>query len=153
MRVYNGWDDTLKGVRDDIAAQPDTDPTIHLLVARNDADRLDEALQQRIAAQTVLDQRGNPTTVEGDRGAGKRWRHAFPAKPIRTIKDIVEATARDSEVILAGGSVQSGAYLKDRLHAAAQAALIPASIPASILPTIRGGNVWSRLRKLVRPKR
>ena len=122
VRIYNGWDDALKTVTDDINAQPDTDPTIHLLIARNDADRLDEALQQRIAAQTVLDQKGNPSTTEGDQA--QKAMAARVSAADRTIKDIVDATVRDAEVILAGGSVQSGTYLKDRLHAAAQNALV-----------------------------
>lgn len=122
VRVYNGWDDTLKGVGEDINAQPDTDPTIHLLIARHDADRLDEALQQRIAAQTVLDQRGNPSTTEGE--LAQKAMAARVSAADRAVREIVDAAARQAEVVLAGGSVQSGTYLKDRLYAAAQNALI-----------------------------
>jgi hypothetical protein len=123
VRVYNGWDDTLKGVKDDVAARPDTDSTIHLLIARpGDADRLDGALQQRIAAQTVLDQRGNPSTTKGEQA--QKAMAARVSAADRTIRDIVDSTVRDAEVLLAGGSAQSGTYLKDRLHSAAQNALI-----------------------------
>lgn len=124
VRVYNGWDDALKDATDDINAQPATDPTLHLLIARPtaDADRLDEALRQRIAAQIVLDQKGNPSTTEGEQA--QRTMTARVSAADRTVKEIVEATARDAQVILAGGSVQSGTHLKDRLHAGAQAALI-----------------------------
>ena len=122
VRIHNGWDETLKTVSTDIAAQPETDATTHLLIERHDADRLEEALRQRLAAQTVLDQRGSPSTVEGDQA--QKAMSARVSGADRTIKDIVETAVRDAQVILAGGSVQTGTYLKDRLHAAAQAALV-----------------------------
>ena len=122
MRIHNGWDETLKTVSADIAAQPDTDATIHLLIERHDADRLEEALRQRLAAQTVLDQRGATSTVEGDQAQKSMAARVSAAD--RTIRDIVEAAARDAKIVLAGGAEQSGTYVKDRLHAAAQAALV-----------------------------
>lgn len=122
VRVYNGWDETSKTITDEINAQADTDPTIHLIIARVDADRLDDALQQRIAAQTVLDHKGNPSTTEGEQA--QRAMAARVSGSVRSIKEIVEATVRDAQVMLAGGSLQSGTYLKDRLYSGAQAALI-----------------------------
>ena len=122
VRIHNGWDETLKTVSTDIAAQPDTDATIHLLIERHDAERLEEALRQRQAAQTVLDQRGAPSTTEGDQAQKAMSARLGAAE--RTIKEIVEAAVRDAKVILAGGSEQSGTTLKDRLHAGAQAALV-----------------------------
>ena len=122
VRIHNGWDETLKTVTADIAAQPDTDGTIHLLIERHDADRLEEALRQRLAAQTVLDQRGATSTTEGDQAQKSMAARVSGAD--RTIRDIVEAAARDAKVVLAGGAEQSGTYVKDRLHAAAQAALV-----------------------------
>ena len=122
VRVHNGWDETLRAVRDDIAAQPDTDPTIHLLIARSNAEQLDDALQQSVAAKIVVDQKGSTSTTEGEQALTVMSGRVSAAK--RKIKEIIEATVRDAEVILAGGSVQSGTYLKDRLHSAAQSALI-----------------------------
>lgn len=124
VRVYNGWDDTLKQAATDIAALPDTDATIHLLIERNaaEADRLEDALRQRMAAQSVLDQRGAPSTTEG--AQAQKGLAARVSGADRTVKEIAEATVRDAQVVLAGGSVQSGTYLKDRLHTGAQAALI-----------------------------
>lgn len=122
VRIHNGWDETLKAVSTDIAAQPDTDATIHLLIERHDAERLEEALRQRQAAQTVLDQRGAPSTTEGDQAQKAMSARLGAAE--RTIKEIAEAAVRDAKVILAGGSEQSGTYLKDRLHAGALAALV-----------------------------
>ena len=122
VRVHNGWDETLKTVAGDIAAQPETEATIHLLIERLDAERLEEALRQRQASRTVLDQRGAPSTAEGDQ-AQKAMSARLNAAD-RTIKEIVEAAARDAKVILAGGSEQTGTSLKDRLQAGAQAALV-----------------------------
>ena len=122
VRIHNGWDETLKTVSTDIAAQPDTEATIHLLIERHDAERLEEALRQRQAAQTVLDQRGAPSTTEGDQAQKAMSARLGAAE--RTIKEIVEAAVREAKVILAGGSEQSGTWLKDRLHAGAQAALV-----------------------------
>lgn len=124
VRIYNGWDDTLKQVTTDISAQPDTDATIHLLIERNaaEADRLEEALRQRLAAQTVIDQRGAPGTAEGEQA--QKALAARVSAADRTVKEIAEGAVREAKVILAGGAEQSGTYLKDRLHAAAQSALI-----------------------------
>jgi hypothetical protein len=122
VRVHNGWDETLKTVTTDISAQAETEAAIHLLIERHDADKLEEALRQRLAAQTVLDQRGSPSTVEGDQAQKAMSARVTSAE--RTIKEVVEVAVRDAQVILAGGSVQTGTYLKDRLHAAAQAALV-----------------------------
>ncbi len=122
VRVHNGWDETLRTVLTDIDAQPDTDATIHLLIDRQDADRLEEALRQSLAAKTVLDQRGAPSTMEGDQ-AQKSMATRLGAAD-RTIKEIVEAAVREAKIVLAGGSEQSGTSLKDRLHAGSQAALV-----------------------------
>ncbi len=124
VRVYNGWDDTLKQATTDISALPDTDASIHLLIERNaaEADRLEEALRQRMAAQAVLDQRGAPSTTEGEQA--QKGLVARVSGADRTVKEIAEATVREAQVILAGGSIQSGTHLKDRLHAGAQAALV-----------------------------
>ena len=51
VRVHNGWEETLKTVSADIAAQPETEAAIHLLIERHDAERLEEALRQRHAAK------------------------------------------------------------------------------------------------------
>ena len=120
--VHNGWDETLKPLAADIAAQPETGAAIHVMIERHDADRLEEALRQGLAAQTVLDQRGAPSTVEGDQA--QKAMAARVSGAGRTVKEIAEAAVRDAQVVLAGGSVQSGTYLKDRLHAAAQSALV-----------------------------
>ena len=124
VRVYNGWDDTLKQATTDISALPDTDASIHLLIERNaaEADRLEEALRQRMAAQAVLDQRGAPSTTEGEQA--QKGLAARVSGADRTVKEIAEATVREAQIILAGGSIQSGTHLKDRLHAGAQAALV-----------------------------
>ena len=124
VRVYNGWDDTLKQATTDISALQDTDASIHLLIERNaaEAERLEEALRQRMAAQAVLDQRGAPSTTEGEQA--QKGHAARVSAADRTVKEIAEATVREAQVLLAGGAPQAGTYLKDRLHTAAQAALI-----------------------------
>jgi hypothetical protein len=122
VRVHNGWDETLNVVATDIAAQPETDAIIHVVIERQDADRLEEALRQRQAAQTVIDQRGAPSTAEGEQA--QRAMAARLSAAERTMKEVVDATVRDAKVVLAGGSEQAGASLKERLQASAQAALV-----------------------------
>lgn len=122
VRIYSEWDDSLAKAKTDIAALPDTDASIHVLIERRDADRLDEALRQRMAAQTVLDQRGAPSTTEGEQA--QRAMSARVTAADRTVREITEAAVRDAQVLLAGGSAPAGATLKDRLQAAASAALI-----------------------------
>lgn len=122
LRVHNGWDETLNSVIGGIDAQPVADATIHLLIDRHDADRLDDALRQRLAAQNVLDQRPPPATNEGDQA--QKAMSARVVGATRTVAGIMETAVRQAKVILAGGSVQSGTHLKDRVHAGAQAALV-----------------------------
>lgn len=124
VRVYNGWEVTLKQVTTDISAQADTDATIHLLIERNsaDAERLEDALRQQLAAKTVIDQRGAPNTTEGEQAQKALSARASAAE--RTVREIVETAVREAKVLLAGGAEQPGTYLKDRLHTAAQAALV-----------------------------
>ncbi|MGC9952604.1 MAG: BREX system P-loop protein BrxC [Bryobacteraceae bacterium] len=122
VRVHSGWDETLRTVVAEIAAQPDTDATIHLLIERQDAERLEEAVRQRQASQTVLDQRGAPSTAEGDQ-AQKAMAARLGAAD-RMIKEIVGVAVREAKVLLAGGSEQLGASLKDRVQTGALAALV-----------------------------
>ena len=122
VRVYNGWDDTLTLAESQIAATPVTDAGIHLMIPSLDAERLEEALRQRLAAQTVLDGRGPPTTVEGEQAY--KGMVARISGATRVIGEVAETAVRGAQVILAGGSVQQGVHLKDRLYAGALAALV-----------------------------
>jgi hypothetical protein len=124
LRIYNGWDDTLQQVTADIGALPDTDASIHLLIERRaaEADRLEEALRQRLAAQSVIDQRGAPSTAEGEQA--QKALAARVSAADRTIREIAESAVREAKVLLAGGAEQPGTHLKDRLTAAAEAALV-----------------------------
>lgn len=122
VRVHNGWDETLKTVEDEITAAPATDAVIHLLIAQHEAGKLEDALRQRLAAQTVLDSRGPPATVEGDQA--HKGMAARVSSAERAIRDIAEAATRAATVMLPGSSGQPGTHLKDRLHEAAQAALV-----------------------------
>lgn len=100
VRVHSGWDETLRTVVAEIAAQPDTDATIHLLIERQDAERLEEAVRQCQASQTVLDQRGAPSTAEGDQ-AQKAMAARLGAAD-RMMKEIVGVAVREAKVLLAG---------------------------------------------------
>ncbi len=122
VRIHNGWDETLKTVAVDIAAQPETDATIHVLIERQEAERLEEALRQRQASKNVLDQKGAPTTTEGDQA--QKAMSARMGAADRVIMEVVGSAVRDAKVVLAGGSEQPGASLKDRLQTGAQAALV-----------------------------
>ncbi len=122
LRIHNGWDQTLKSVEEDIAAAPETDATIHLLVPRHDTSRLEDALRRRFAAQAVIDQRGAPSTNEGEQARSHMTGRRKDAD--RTIKDIVQSAVHDAKVLLSGGSEQSGGDLRERVGAAAKAALV-----------------------------
>ena len=126
LRVYDGWDEDLKAVEADIAARPDTEAEIHLLIphSREEADRLDDALRQRIAARAVLDSPppGSTRTNEGEQA--QRAMQQREAAAERTVREVAEAVVTKAEVLLSAGAPQTGTYLKDRVNAAAQSALI-----------------------------
>jgi len=126
LRIYDGWDDDLKSVAAEIAARPDTEAEIHLLIAapRDAADQLDEALRQRIAARAVLDAPppGSTRTNEGEQA--QRAMEQRQASAQKRVAEIADSLVTQAEVMLSAGAPQAGTYLKDRVHAAAQSALI-----------------------------
>jgi hypothetical protein len=126
LRIYDSWDDDLKSAVADVAARPDTEAEIHLLIAHtgDEADRLDDALRQRIAARTVLDSPppGSTRTTEGEQA--QRAMEQRQAAAERTIAAVAKEVVARAEVLLSAGAPQSGGTLKDRVEAASKAAAV-----------------------------
>ena len=121
VRIYNGYQSDLPAVERDIAALPDTDPSIHVLIPDEERAALDAWLRQRMAAQSVLDTRGAPQTTEGEQAqrAMETRRKTAEDNIIRITKQAVA----EARVFQAGGATISGS-LKDALQKVAQNALV-----------------------------
>jgi hypothetical protein len=106
LRVHNGWEVDLKSVEKEVGAEPPIDPTIHLLLPRIDAEKLEGALKQRIAAKHVLNEKGAPQTTEGQQA------QAVMASRVNAAEKTIEGIARDAAgkavVLQAGGAVVHG---------------------------------------------
>ena len=121
MRIYNGWQSDLQAAERDVSALSDIDPSIHVLIPAEDRNALEAALRQRIAAQTVLDQRGAPQTVEGQQA--QRAMETRKSAAERNIASIANQAVAKARVLQAGGAVIPGS-LKEALNAGAQNGLV-----------------------------
>jgi hypothetical protein len=121
VRIYNGYQSDLSAVERDIAALPDIDPSIHVLIPDAERVALDAWLRQRMASQSVLDARGAPQTTEGEQAqrAVETRRKTAEDNIVRIAKQAVA----EARVFQAGGATISGS-LKDALQKAAQNALV-----------------------------
>jgi hypothetical protein len=106
LRVHSGWEVDLKSVEKEVSAQAPTDPTIHLMLPRIDAEKLEGALKQRIAAKHVINEKGAPQTTEGQQA------QAVMAARVNAAQNTIEGIARDAAgkavVLQAGGAVVHG---------------------------------------------
>jgi hypothetical protein len=106
LRVHSGWEVDLKSVEKEVGAQPPIDPTIHLMLPRIDAEKLEGALKQRMAAKHVINEKGAPQTTEGQQA------QAVMASRVNAAEKAIESIARDvagkAIVLQAGGAVLHG---------------------------------------------
>ena len=106
LRIHSGWEADLEAVKKDIAAAPPTDATIHLLLPREQPDALQAAFVQRLAAQSVIDQKGAPQTTEGKEARDAMQSRVTAAQ--RQIDSVVKAAVSKATILQAGGAVVSG---------------------------------------------
>lgn len=106
VRQHIGYDASTAAVLKEIAAAAPSDPTIHLIVEAVDAEALSGCLMTRIAAETVLGQRGPASTDDG-----REARAAMQARLAAADRDAAEIIARavgSARVLLAGGAEEDG---------------------------------------------
>lgn len=121
VRQHIGYDTSMTGVLKEIAAAAPSDPTIHLIVEAADAEPLSALLTTRIAAETVLAQRGPAATDDG-----REARSAMMARRAAAERDANEIIARavaKARILLAGGAEEEAATPAVALKAAAQRAM------------------------------
>ena len=121
IRIYNGYQSDIQAVERDVAALPETDPSIHLLIPDEGRASLEAALRQCLAAQAVLDQRGAPHSIEGQQA--QRAMETRRSTAERNIASIAEQAVGGARVLQAGGAVISG-RLKEAVQKAAENALV-----------------------------
>jgi hypothetical protein len=121
VRIYNGYQSDLPTAERDIAALPDTDPSIHVLIRDEERAALDAWLRQRMAAQSVLDSRGAPRTTEGQQA--QRAMETRRKTGEDNITRIAKQAVDKARVFQAGGAIIPGS-LKDALQKATQNALV-----------------------------
>lgn len=121
LRVHSGWEVDLKSVEKEVGAEAPIDPTIHLMLPRIDAEKLEGALKQRIAAKHVIDEKGAPQTTEGQQAQSVMASRVNAAE--KTIEGIARDAAGKAVVLQAGGAVVHGTPA-EAVKAAATNALI-----------------------------
>ena len=92
--------------------------------SRDEIDRLEDRLRQRIAARMVLDAppSGSTRTNEGEQAQRAMLQRESAAKS--AVDEIAEELVRRAQVLLSAGAPQSGGSLKERVEAAAKAAAV-----------------------------
>jgi hypothetical protein len=121
VRIYNGWQDELQSVETEVAALPDTDPSIHLLIPDDERTALDDGVRQRMAAETVLGTKGAPQTNEGQQAQRATETRRKTAED--NIARLAQQAVAKARVLQAGGAVIPGS-LKEAVQRAAENALV-----------------------------
>ena len=119
LRVHSGWEVDLKSVEKEVDGQAPNDPTIHLMLPRIDAEKLEGALKQRIAAKHVINEKGAPQTTEGQQAQAVMASRVNAAE--KTIESIARDAAEKATVLQAGGAVVQGTPAEAVKTAAANA--------------------------------
>lgn len=110
LRLWNGWDDSLPTVTNEIkAADVAKDATLHLLIPEHRAAELRAAIIATRAATAVIQQQGVPTTDGGKdaKAAMESKRDSAEANAKLILKEAVDA----ARALVAGGA-EVGAGLK-----------------------------------------
>jgi hypothetical protein len=119
--VRDGWECTLKTVRDEAVTAGIESPTVFVWLPRQDDDALRAALTERAASQDTITSRPVPVTAEGqDARAGMESRRL--SAETRT-RDLVTQILRNAKVFQGGGNEVSAATLEESVRSAAEGAL------------------------------
>ena len=139
LRLRSGWDEDLTAVEKIIAAAPQTDATVHLLIPRHRSDELGRASVTRRAAEHVLQLRGVPQTDAGREAQSAMLSRS--AKALSAATEILREAVAQARVVQAGGRVITGAPA-DAVKEAATNAL------ARLYPQFADGDHsgWDKVR-------
>jgi hypothetical protein len=122
LRHWNGWDDPIATTEKDIAAASVTDATLHFVIPAQREAELRDAIVTVRAADTVIQQKGVPTT-EGGKEA-KAAMESRREKADATAKAILTETVGKARVLLAGGAeIGAGQQRADAVKEAASRVL------------------------------
>ncbi|HEU0099451.1 MAG TPA: BREX system P-loop protein BrxC [Allosphingosinicella sp.] len=120
--IRDGWSCSEKDLVDAARAAGTDSPVLFVFIPRQSAEDLRRLIVEADAAQQTLDQKGNPTTAEGQEAcqsmASRRTRAAADRE--RLIRDIVANT----KVFQGGGSEVLLTGLDERIKSATDAALV-----------------------------
>lgn len=119
--IRDGWSDDESQVQIDARQAGAESPTIFVFIPRRSADEMRNRLMDAKAADETLDERGIPSTPEGEeaRDGMQTTRDAAQQR----IKELLDEAFSGARVLQAGGTELTGATLKDTIIEGAQNAL------------------------------
>ena len=122
--LRDGWQCSERDFARQARSGGTDDPTLHIYIPRRDADDLKARIATALAAQRVLDLRGNPASREGHEARDSmKSRLAAAEKGRDGIESIVNGLLRHTQVLQGGGSEVYGADLAAKIASGARSSL------------------------------
>ena len=119
--LRDGWQCSERDFARQARSGGTDDPTLHVHIPRRDADDLKARIATALAAQRVLDLRGNPASPEGQEARNSMKSRLAAAEGGRD--GIVDGLLRHTQVLQGGGSEVYGADLAAKIAAGARSSL------------------------------
>ena len=119
--VRDGFTESENGVIQDIQKRSVDDPTVHVLIPKAKADELKAAIAASLAAEEVINFKGNPTSVEGKEAKASMLsrKSSEDAKVQGSVADILGS----ARLFLSGGQELSVISLKEAVQQACEQVL------------------------------
>ena len=122
--LRDGWQCSERDFARQARSGGTDDPTLHVHIPRRNADDLKARIATALAAQRVLDFRGNPASPEGQEARNSmKSRLAAAEKGRDGIESIVDGLLRHTQVLQGGGSEVYGADLAAKIASGARSSL------------------------------
>ena len=137
--VRHGWDVSEKTVLSESAAEGNESPIVTVFVPMDFNDELKEEIAGYLAADTVIDKRGAPTTAEGTQA--KRNIETKLEKHKAKVEKLAKLLFENSKIILGGGTVVSADTFTKSVEDAANKAMV------RLYPKFNDGDAaqWERV--------
>ncbi len=119
--VRDGWGAAERDVLATARAGGTDDPVVHVFIPKKEADALRSAITESLAAQKVLDQKGLPSTREGEEA--HQSMASRKASADQRIKGLVQEILREAAVYQGGGSRLPQVDVAAAIEAAAMASV------------------------------
>lgn len=144
--VQDGWENDEKSVQAEAQRVGPSDPTVFVFVPARNQTELTNAIITAKAAQTTIESRGAPSSVEGQEALeAMKTRQSVAEKAIKTLLDEI---LRGARVWQGGGAeVNQGVELADNITAAGEAAVQRLYLKFDLADRAGWDKVYERAKK------